>query len=264
MKRALVCGAGGFIGCHLVRRLKARDSGCAASTSSLPEFAPTEADDFVHRRPARSAPSAARSSTGAFDEVYQLAADMGGAGYIFTGEHDADVMHNSATHQPQRGRRCAPTDAAADASSTRRRPACTPSTTSSIPTTRSAARTRAYPAAPDSEYGWEKLFSERLYLAYQRNHGLEVRDRALPQHLRARGHLARRSREGAGRDLPQGRRGARRRRDRDLGRRRADPLVPLHRRVPRRRATADALRLRRAGQHRLGRDGLDQRAGARW
>ena len=146
--------------------------------------------------------------------------------------------------QPERARRL-PQAQHQDGSSIPPRPACIRPTTRRIPTIPNCSEDSAYPAAPDSEYGWEKLFSERLYLAYSRNYGMNDRSRALSQHLRSGGHLGRRPREGAGGDLPQGRERRRRRRDRDLGRRQADALVPLYRRMRGGDAAADALGLRR-------------------
>src|SRR5215213_1795451 len=95
-KSALVCGAGGFIGSHIVRRLKREGYWVRGVDLKYPEFSATEADDFVIGD-LRRHEICSRAVDRRFDEVYQLAADMGGAGYIFTGEHDADVMHNSAT-----------------------------------------------------------------------------------------------------------------------------------------------------------------------
>ena len=144
-KKALVCGAGGFIGSHLVKRLRKRKaSGSAASISSSRNSRETEADDFIDRRSARPHGLPRRASIGAFDEVYQLAADMGGAGFIFTGENDADIMHNSALINLNMRRRPA-TSGTSSASSTRPRPACTPSTTRTIRTTRTASRTAPIP-----------------------------------------------------------------------------------------------------------------------
>ncbi|MDX1643221.1 MAG: NAD-dependent epimerase/dehydratase family protein, partial [Thermoanaerobaculia bacterium] len=93
--RALVCGGGGFIGSHLVRRLKQRGYWVRAADLKRPEFSSSPADDFL-RGDLRDPEFCSRCFEGELDEVYQLAADMGGAGYIFTGEHDADVLHNSA------------------------------------------------------------------------------------------------------------------------------------------------------------------------
>jgi GDP-D-mannose 3', 5'-epimerase len=170
-KSALVCGAGGFIGGHLVRRLKQDGFWVRGVDLKFNEYAETEADDFVIgdlRDQAFSRSIIDRP----FNEVYQLAADMGGAGYIFTGEHDADVMHNSATINLN----------VLDACYKRRierifysSSACMyPAYNQEDPSNPLCAEGSAYPAAPDSEYGWEKLFSERLYLAYRRNYGLKT------------------------------------------------------------------------------------------
>jgi nucleoside-diphosphate-sugar epimerase len=171
MKKALVCGAGGFIGSHLVRYLKERSYWVRGVDLKLPEFSRTEADEFIVgdlREPAL----ALKVLMGSFDEVYQLAADMGGAGYIFTGEHDAQVMHNSANINLNiaEGGRLAGVGKLFYSSS-----ACIyPEFNQTDPEKPVTAEESAYPAAPDSEYGWEKLFSERLYLAYRRNFGLSV------------------------------------------------------------------------------------------
>jgi GDP-D-mannose 3',5'-epimerase len=172
MKLALVGGAGGFIGSHLVQRLKSEGFWVRGVDLRFPEFAPTEADDFVIGD--LREPDFCRATVDLrFDEVYQLAADMGGAGFIFTGEHDAEIMHNSATINLNMLEAC------------RRRAiprifysssACIyPAYNQEDPDNPTCAEASAYPAAPDSEYGWEKLFSERLYLSYQRNHGISVR-----------------------------------------------------------------------------------------
>jgi nucleoside-diphosphate-sugar epimerase len=172
MGKALVCGAGGFIGGHLVKRLKAEGFWVRGVDLKRPEFTPTQADEFVLgdlREPALCHQVAA----GPFDEIYQLAADMGGAGYIFTGDHDAAVMHNSATinlnmlqaiRTHQAGRVFYSSSAC-----------IYPAHNQEDPENPNCAEDSAYPAAPDSEYGWEKLFSERLYFAYARNYGLNVR-----------------------------------------------------------------------------------------
>jgi GDP-D-mannose 3',5'-epimerase len=171
-KAALVLGAGGFIGGHLVDRLKRDGFWVRGVDLKFPEFREVEADDYLVgdlRDPLLCREIIDRR----FDEVYQLAADMGGAGYIFTGEHDADVMHNSATINLNILEAC------------RRRnlplvfyssSACIyPAYNQEDPDNPNCAEDSAYPAAPDSEYGWEKLFSERLYLAYQRNYGIQAR-----------------------------------------------------------------------------------------
>ncbi len=171
-KTALVCGAGGFIGHHLVRRLKAEGFWVRGVDLKFPRFSHTEADDFA-LGDLREQGFVARTVDRRFDEIYQLAADMGGAGYIFTGEHDADVMHNSATINLN------VLEAARKRDSRRifySSSACMyPEYNQLDPDNPKCAEDSAYPAAPDSEYGWEKLFSERLYLAYGRNHGMQVR-----------------------------------------------------------------------------------------
>jgi nucleoside-diphosphate-sugar epimerase len=171
MKKALVCGAGGFIGCHMVEKLKTEGFWVRAVDLSPPRYSDSLADDFVIGD-LRDPLLCQHVFDQAYDEVYQLAADMGGAGYVFVGMHDADIMHNSAlinlnvleAHRLSASRRIF------FASS-----ACVyprgNQTDSEHPITTEES---AYPADPDSEYGWEKLFSERLYLAYLRNHGVEV------------------------------------------------------------------------------------------
>ena len=169
---ALVCGAGGFIGHHLVRRLKAEGFWVRGVDLKFPRFARTDADDFVIGD-LRDQDFVARLFDRRFDEIYQLAADMGGAGYIFTGEHDADVMHNSAMINLN------VLEAARRRNSRRifySSSACIyPAYNQEDPSNPNCVEDSAYPAAPDSEYGWEKLFSERLYLSYGRNHEMEVR-----------------------------------------------------------------------------------------
>jgi GDP-D-mannose 3',5'-epimerase len=171
-KTALVCGAGGFIGHHLVRRLKREGFWVRGTDLKFPRFSETDADDFVIGD-LRDQSFVKHMVDRRFDEIYQLAADMGGAGYIFTGEHDADVMHNSATINLN-------VLNAAHARSNKRifysSSACIyPEYNQLDPDNPNCVESSSYPAAPDSEYGWEKLFSERLYLAYGRNHGIEVR-----------------------------------------------------------------------------------------
>jgi len=172
MKRALVCGAGGFIGSHLVKRLKAEGFWVRGVDLKYPEFSPTQADDFVIGD--LRDPAFCRSIVdGPFDEVYQLAADMGGAGYVFTGEHDADIMHNSAMINLNMLDACYRRNVRRIFYSSS---ACMyPAYNQQDPQNPKTAEHTAYPADPDSEYGWEKLFSERLYLAYHRNYGMEVR-----------------------------------------------------------------------------------------
>lgn len=172
MKKALVLGGGGFIGSHLVKRLKREGYWVRAVDLKYPEYSETHADDFV-QGDLRSQSLCDFVFDQKFDEVYQLAADMGGAGYIFTGEHDADVMHNSALINLNVAEQCHQTKAGVVFYSSS---ACMyPAHNQEDPNNPKCSEDSAYPAAPDSEYGWEKLFSERLYLAYSRNHGLNVR-----------------------------------------------------------------------------------------
>ncbi len=171
MKRVLVCGAGGFIGSHLVRRLKERDLWVLGADVKHPEFSPTAADEFVTVD--LRDPRAVDEIVPGVDEVYQLAADMGGAAYIFTGLHDAAVLHNSATINLN------VLEAGVKAGVKRffySSSACIyPERNQLDPNNPDCSEDSAYPAAPDSEYGWEKLFSERLYLSYLRNYGVDVR-----------------------------------------------------------------------------------------
>ena len=172
MKTVLVCGAGGFIGSHLVKRLKREGYWVRGVDMKFPEFSETAADDFVIGD-LRDQSFCRDMVDRRFDEVYQLAADMGGAGYIFTGEHDADVMHNSATINLNVLDACHKRNVKRIFYSSS---ACMyPAYNQEDPSNPNCAEGSAYPAAPDSEYGWEKLFSERLYLAYGRNYGMECR-----------------------------------------------------------------------------------------
>jgi nucleoside-diphosphate-sugar epimerase len=171
-KSALVCGAGGFIGNHLVKRLKQEGFWVRGVDLKFPPFAVTEADDFAIGD-LRDQDFCREIADRRFDEVYQLAADMGGAGYIFTGEHDADVMHNSATINLNILNVCQKRNMRGLFYSSS---ACMyPEYNQKDPNNPNCAEDSAYPAAPDSEYGWEKLFSERLYLAYNRNYGMRNR-----------------------------------------------------------------------------------------
>ena len=171
-KIALVCGAGGFIGSHLVKKLKGEGFWVRGVDLKYPGFSKTEADDFVigdlsNQEFCKSVLDQE------FDEVYQLAADMGGAGYIFTGDHDADVMHNSATinlNMLHYGEKAKIKKIFYSSS------ACIyPEYNQMDMDHPTCSEESAYPAAPDSEYGWEKLFSERLFLAYHKNYNMEVR-----------------------------------------------------------------------------------------
>jgi nucleoside-diphosphate-sugar epimerase len=171
-KRALVLGAGGFIGNHLVTRLKGEGFWVRGVDLKRPEFRASDADEFVMGD--LRDPHLCRDTVDQpFDEVYQLAADMGGAGYIFTGDNDAHIMHNSALvnlnvlecARTAEVKRIFYSSSACIYPEHNQLDADAPET----------SEASAYPASPDSEYGWEKLFSERLYLSYQRNFGLQVR-----------------------------------------------------------------------------------------
>lgn len=170
--KALVCGAGGFIGSHLTKRLKAEGYWVRGVDLKYPEFAESEADDFVIAD-LRNASSWDLVLDRRFDEVYQLAADMGGAGYVFSGENDAEIMHNSAMinlHMADFGTKRGVGKVFYSSS------ACIyPAYNQQDPRNPKCEESSAYPAAPDSEYGWEKLFSERLYRAFSRNRALDVR-----------------------------------------------------------------------------------------
>ena len=171
-KTALVCGAGGFIGGHLVKRLKREGFWVRGVDVKFNDHAETEADDFVIGD-LRDQLIVRDVVDRRFDEVYQLAADMGGAGYIFTGENDANVMHNSATINLNVLDACHKRNIKRVLYSSS---ACMyPEHNQLDPDNPNCAEDSAYPANPDSEYGWEKLFSERLYLAYNRNHGMQCR-----------------------------------------------------------------------------------------
>lgn len=171
-RKALVCGAGGFIGSHMVKRLKQEGYWVRGVDLKLPEYAPSAADDFVVGD-LRGVGTWEKVLAARFDEVYQFAADMGGAGFVFTGENDAEIMHNSAIinlHMAHFGV-AKRVDQVFYSSS-----ACIyPAYNQQDPDNPNCGEETAYPAAPDSEYGWEKLFSERLYFSFCRNHGLNVR-----------------------------------------------------------------------------------------
>lgn len=171
MKKALVCGAGGFIGGHLVKRLKDEGFWVRGVDLKENEYGNNFSDEFVLGD--LRDPKVAVEAVWGMDEVYQLAADMGGAGYIFTGEHDADVMHNSAMCNLNVLNACEKTGIKKIFYSSS---ACMyPEYNQLDPENPKCSEDSAYPAAPDSEYGWEKLFSERLYLSYHRNYGIKVR-----------------------------------------------------------------------------------------
>ncbi len=171
-KKALVAGAGGFIGSHLVKRLKKEGYWVRGVDLKYPEFAPTAADDFVVGD-LRDFSVCRRVLDQSFDEVYQLAADMGGAGYLFTGENDADIMHNSAIINLH----------IADLARHHKVPKLFYSSSACVypeynqldPENPKCSEDSVYPAQPESDYGFEKLFSERVYAAYKKNYGIDVK-----------------------------------------------------------------------------------------
>ena len=192
-KRALVLGAGGFIGSHMVKRLKSEGFWVRGIDLKYPEFSESAADEFIQGdlRDANFVHECVAFKEGGFgyqspepvwvepfDQIYQFAADMGGAGYIFTDEHSADIMHNSATinlnvldAQVKLNRNLGENKTKIFYSSS----ACMyPEHNQLDPDNPDCREESAYPANPDSEYGWEKLFSERLYLAYNRNYDIPV------------------------------------------------------------------------------------------
>lgn len=172
MKKILVLGGGGFIGSHLVKKFKNDGHWVRVVDLKYPEFTESPADDFLIGD-LRDQSSYSYIFNTKFDEVYQLAADMGGAGYIFTGENDANIMHNSALINLNVAEWCIRREVGKVFYSSS---ACMyPAYNQEDPDNPKCSEDSAYPAAPDSEYGWEKLFSERLFLAFGRNHGLNVR-----------------------------------------------------------------------------------------
>ena len=194
-KKALVLGAGGFIGSHMVKRLKSEGYWVRGVDVKFPEFSKTEADEFVQgnlcdfdfvRRVLEYKGDRGNFYNSVpyryiqcFDEIYQFAADMGGAGFVFTGENDAEIMHNSVqinlnvlecqrNMNEEKGKNNTKIFYSGSA-------CMYPEHNQMDPNNPDCREESAYPADPDSEYGWEKLFSERLYLAYNRNHGIPVR-----------------------------------------------------------------------------------------
>jgi len=172
MKSALVLGAGGFIGARTVRRLKDEGFWVRGVDLKYPPYHETEADDFIVgdlRDPYLCRSAIDRK----FDEVYQFAADMGGAGFVFVGTNDYDIMHNSSMINLNVLEYCRLRNVKRIFYSSS---ACMyPEFNQVDPDNPNLSEDSAYPAQPDSDYGWEKLFSERLYLAAARNKGMEVR-----------------------------------------------------------------------------------------
>lgn len=172
MKTALVCGAGGFIGGHLVARLKSQGYWVRGVDIKNHKYEPSKADEFI-KGDLRDPMIVKDAVDRPFDEVFQLAADMGGAGFIFSGENDADIMHNSALINLNMVEASIKNNVKKIFYSSS---ACMyPERNQLDPDNPNCKEDSAYPADPDSEYGWEKLFSERFYLAANRNHDLEVR-----------------------------------------------------------------------------------------
>jgi len=171
-RKALVCGGGGFIGSHLVRRLREEGLWVRAVDLQRPQFSDSAANEFVVGD--LRDPAVCRAVTDTrFDEVYQLAADTGGAGYIFIGDNDATIMRNSALINLNILEACRSASIPGVFFSSS---ACVyPRGGQSDPSSFTCAEGTAYPADPDSDYGWEKLFSERLYLAFNRNYGMRNR-----------------------------------------------------------------------------------------
>lgn len=172
VNKVLVCGAGGFIGSHLVKDLKFKGYYVIGADLKYPEFNTTGADEF-HIIDLRNQNDVQNLISDDIEIIYQLAADMGGAGYIFTGEHDADIMHNSCQinlnildTMVKKGIKNVFYSSSA---------CIYPSHNQEDPDNPLLSEDSAYPANPDSEYGWEKLFSERLYMSYARNYGINVR-----------------------------------------------------------------------------------------
>ena len=183
MKRALVLGAGGFIGSHMAKRLKKDGYWVRGVDLKHPEFSTSACDDFqiADLRSVASVNQVLRvdsRNSEIFDEIYQFAADMGGAGFVFTGAHDADIMHNSATINLNVLECLRTLNNSLSKNRTKifySGSACMyPAYNQEDPDNPDCREESAYPAAPDSEYGWEKLFSERLYLAYSRNYNIPV------------------------------------------------------------------------------------------
>ena len=172
MKKALVCGAGGFIGGHLVKKLKNEGFWVRGVDLKHHEYTELPADEFIIGD--LTDPLIVNKVLDiSFDEVYQLAADMGGAGYLFGGENDANVMHNSGAININVAKRA--TDVGVKKLFYSSSACMYPAYNQEDPDNPNCSESSAYPAAPDSEYGWEKLFSERLYLSFYRNYGLNVR-----------------------------------------------------------------------------------------
>jgi len=172
LKKVLVCGAGGFIGGHLVKKLKKEGYWVRGVDIKYHEYVESAADEFV-KADLRDPKIVKNIMDIPFDEVYQLAADMGGAGFVFSGENDADIMHNSAMINLNIIEHAVKANVAKIFYSSS---ACMyPERNQMDPDNPNCSENSAYPAEPDSEYGWEKLFSERFFLAANRNYKLDIR-----------------------------------------------------------------------------------------
>lgn len=172
MKKIVVCGAGGFIGSHLVKKLSREGHYVIGADLKYPSYSKTEANEF-HLMDLREQENVRKLLTHDVDEIYQLAADMGGAGYIFTGDNDADIMHNSCQINLNILNEMVIKNIKNVFYSSS---ACIyPSHNQEDPDNPMLEEDSAYPANPDSEYGWEKLFSERLYMSYARNYRIRAR-----------------------------------------------------------------------------------------
>ena len=194
-KTALVLGAGGFIGSHMVKQLRSEGYWVRGVDLKHPEYCASHANEFVvgDLRDTRFVSRCVRFTgylgnfykdivdkfAESFDEIYQFAADMGGAGFVFTGENDADIMHNSVSINLNVLEEQRKLNEIIEQNKTKifySGSACMyPEHNQLDPDNPDCREESAYPANPDSEYGWEKLFSERLYLAYNRNHGIPIR-----------------------------------------------------------------------------------------
>ena len=172
MKTVIVLGAGGFIGSHMVKKLKQEGHKVIGVDLKKPEFSDSHANEFIVGD-LRDPELVSEVISKGVDEVYQFAADMGGAGFVFTGENDADIMHNSALINLNIAKECVEKKVKKIFYSSS---ACMyPEHNQLDPDNPKCSEDSAYPAAPDSEYGWEKLFSERLFKAFEKNYGLNVR-----------------------------------------------------------------------------------------
>ena len=174
--KALVLGAGGFIGNHMVNRLVSEGYDVTGVDIKNPDFSESKSNNFILGDLTNQNLVEELFENSKFDEIYQYAADMGGAGYIFTGDNDASVMYNSGIinlnilNSLLKFKQTETTKIFYSSS------ACVyPEHIQTESENPGLKESDAYPAAPDSEYGWEKLFSERLYLAFNKNFGLDVK-----------------------------------------------------------------------------------------